>query len=84
MDVKTKKSSITSPSEGDDEESVIYHLNELEKESRKKDPDQDKLARLMLLTYINRRNTFMAQTANTCISDAISKYLCKCIIVFID
>ena len=72
----TKTSSTTSQPEGDDEESIVHHKNELEKEVKKKNPDDNKLARLMSLTFASRRRSFLEKTANTRVSDAISIYPC--------
>ena len=56
-----------------------HHLCELGKEMKKSAYDENKLARLLSLTYARRRSDLLSVTASTRISSAIksSKYLMK-------
>ena len=71
-----KKKSLPPCSDDDDNEAIQVHLKELEKEVKRKSPDEDKLARLLCLTFTGRRNTMLAQTANARVTSAIQKYPC--------
>ena len=73
---KTPGSSSTNEDDGDDAEAMEQHLSELGKEVKKKNPDSDKVARLLSLTYSTRRTYMMSQTASTRTSAALQQYEC--------
>ena len=77
--VKKKKivASTTEDQSSDDEAAVGAHLRELAKELKKKQSrDEDKISRLLSLTFSSRRANMMAHPANPRISTAIQEYPC--------
>jgi hypothetical protein len=61
--------------EEDDEEAVKLHLQELNKELKKKHhQDSDKVTRLLSLTFPVRRNEVLSVTAATRIATTLEKY----------
>ena len=61
----------------DDEEAMKLHLDELDKELRKKGPmDSDKVTRLLSLTYGTRRRSTLSVSATTRVSTTLGKYDC--------
>ena len=77
--VKTKKTKDQVPDNPsqDDEEAVKLHLQELDKELKKKyNQDSDKTTRLLSLTFHAWRSETLSVTATTCISTFLDKYGC--------
>ena len=75
--VKTKKTKDQVPNNPnqDDEEAVKLHLQELDKELKKKhNQDSDKTTRLLSLTYHARRCETLSLTATTRVSTFLDKY----------
>ena len=62
--------------ESDDEETVALHLNELKREVKNNRPDDNRLARLMSLTYTSRHSTMASTQANARLSLGINEYPC--------
>lgn len=58
----------------DDEEAVDLHSKELEKEAAKKKFDDEKVTRLLSLTYARRRRTMLRVNASTRINETLMKY----------
>ena len=54
----------------DDEEAIKLHLSELVRELKKSCPDEDKMVRLLSLTYASHRGDMMLETASTRIASA--------------
>ena len=59
-----------------DDEAVQSHLSELVKELKRKSYDDEKIARLLSLTFAARRNEMLSQPANSRISSGLQKYRC--------
>ena len=77
--VKTKKMKDQVPDNPsqDDEEAVKLHLQELDKELKKKhNLDSDKITRLLPLTFHARRSETLSVTATTRVSTFLDKYGC--------
>ena len=64
------------PDSSDDNEAIDSHLSELIKESKKNKWDDDKVVRLLSLTYACRRRRMNTEAANTRIATSLSKYPC--------
>ena len=73
---KTKDQVPDNPSQ-DDEDAVKLHLQELDKELKKKhNQDSDKLTRLLSLTFHARRSEMLSVTATTRVATFLDKYGC--------
>jgi hypothetical protein len=73
---KRKTSSVHEDSreEDDDDEAIECHMTELAKETKKTHLNEAKVARLMSLTFCNRKKIMMALTANSRVTATIEKY----------
>lgn len=60
----------------DDAEAVESHIKELRKEMKKNKMDNDKIVRLLSLSYVKRRDEMMSESAVTRVSSTIRKYPC--------
>lgn len=59
-----------------DEESIQSHLSELVKELKRKTYGDNKVTRLLSLTFAARRNEMLSQPANSRMSFVLQKYRC--------
>ena len=76
-DVKTKKNKVSpSPSNEEDGEAVKLHLDQLEKELRKKNRDDDKVSRLLSLTFTSRRTAMLKHSAVTRTDVVLQQFIC--------
>ena len=71
---KKRKQSLSVDSE--DEEAIQSHLHELKMEVKKKKADDEKVARLMSLTYVSRNREILALSASTRVGTALKEYPC--------
>ena len=72
-----KQSSVSiNTQDSDDEEAVQSHFSELRKELNKKKQNDDKLTRLLSLTYGFRKKQMLSQPANTRITSALEEISC--------
>lgn len=69
--------------DGEDAEAVEAHLSELKKEMKRKNYDEEKVARLLSLTFDVRRKEMLSQPANSRISSANQIYKCLTKPVFV-
>lgn len=73
---KPSKSCKSLPSENHDDvdnEAVQLHLTELVKELKRKNYDDEKVVRLLSLTFDARRREMLSRPANSCISSGLQK-----------
>lgn len=74
---KSRAVSTASEATSDDEAAVEAHLTELRKElTKKKHNDQDKISRLLSLTFANRRAQMLSQPANARVTSTLQEYPC--------
>ena len=74
--LKMKDQVPDNPSQ-DDEEAMKLHLQEIDKELKKKhNQDSDKLTRLLSLTFHTRRSEILSVIATTCVATFLDKYGC--------
>ena len=77
MKSKKTKDQVPDGARQDDEEAVQLHLQELNKELRKKhNRDSDKLTRLLSSTFYARRSETLSVTASTRVATFLEKYEC--------
>ena len=77
--VKAKKAKDQVPNNPsqDDEVAVKVHLQELDKELKKKhNQDSDKLTLLLSLTFHAQRSEMLSVTATNCVATFLEKYGC--------
>ena len=60
----TSSNASNADQDDDDEEAVKCHVSELLKEIMKKGQDNNKVCRLLSLTFAHRRNEIISQTAS--------------------
>lgn len=75
----TKKKSlpiVMSVHDDEDEETVKCHLKELEREVKKKQMDDNKVSRLLSLTYASRRESILSHNATTRVAATLEQYSC--------
>lgn len=73
---KGKKKKTLPVLDDDDEETVKCHLKELQTEAKKKKMDDNKVVRLMSLTFATRRETMLSHNATTRVSMTLEQYPC--------
>ena len=73
---KKKKVATEVVTVDDDDEAVESHIKELRKEVKKNRMDNNKIVRLLSLSYAKRRDEMMSESAVTRVSSTIQKYPC--------